>query len=51
MHWGEGCGWALYEAKAPATNVSKSFEETCKGCHVPAQQNDWVFVEGYPTLQ
>ncbi|MFC6672224.1 cytochrome P460 family protein [Marinobacterium aestuariivivens] len=50
-HWGEGWGWALYEAKDPATNVSKSFEETCRGCHVPAQQNDWVFVEGYPTLK
>ncbi|NVK42908.1 MAG: cytochrome P460 family protein [Oceanospirillaceae bacterium] len=50
-HWGEGWGWALFEAKDPATNVSKSFEETCKGCHVPAQPSNWVFVEGYPTLK
>jgi hypothetical protein len=49
-HWGEGWGWALYEAKNPALNVSKSFEETCKACHVPAQQSDWVFSQGYPTL-
>jgi len=50
-HWKEGWGWALFEAKDPAKNVSKSFEETCKGCHIPAQQSDWVFIEGYPTLE
>ncbi|MDR5900788.1 MULTISPECIES: cytochrome P460 family protein [Halomonas] len=50
-HWGEGWGWALFKADAPEQNVSESFEGTCKGCHVPAQQTDWVFVEGYPTLR
>lgn len=50
-HWGKGWGWALFEAKNPGKNVSKSFEETCQGCHIPAKQNDWVFVEGYPTLK
>ncbi|MBS7662104.1 cytochrome P460 family protein [Pseudomonas lalucatii] len=49
-HWAEGWGWALYEAKNPAVNVSKGFAETCRGCHVPAQQSDWVFSQGYPTL-
>ena len=50
QHWAEGWGWALFESKDPTTNVSKSFEETCKGCHVPAQATDWVFTNGYPTL-
>lgn len=50
-HWAEGWGWALYEAKDPTRNVSKSFDETCKGCHLPAQNTDWVFVDGYPTLK
>ncbi|UTW12743.1 cytochrome P460 family protein [Marinobacterium rhizophilum] len=50
-HWGEGWGWALFKAEEASVNASASFEETCKGCHVPAQQNDWVFTEGYPTLQ
>lgn len=50
-HWSNGWGWALFKADAPTQNVSESFEETCKGCHVPAQQTDWVFVEGYPTLR
>ncbi|WP_439886371.1 cytochrome P460 family protein [Pseudomonas sp. MBLB4123] len=49
-HWAEGWGWGLYEAKNPAVNVSKGFAETCRGCHVPAQQSDWVFSQGYPTL-
>lgn len=50
-HWGEGWGWALFKADDASVNASASFTETCKGCHVPAQQNDWVFTEGYPTLQ
>lgn len=50
-HWGEGWGWGLYKADNPFLNVSESFEATCKGCHVPAQQTDWVFIEGYPTLK
>ncbi len=50
-HWAEGWGWALYEAQNPAKNVSKSFAETCQGCHIPAKNTDWVFVDGYPTLK
>lgn len=49
-HWAEGWGWALYEVKDPKVNVSKGFKETCMGCHVPAKKTDWVFIEGYPTL-
>ncbi|NQD92852.1 cytochrome P460 family protein [Pseudomonas sp. CrR25] len=49
-HWAQGWGWALYEAKDPTVNVSKGFTETCQGCHIPAQQTDWVFSNGYPTL-
>lgn len=49
-NWGEGWGWALFEAKNPKVNVSKGFTESCLGCHTPAQKTDWVFVEGYPTL-
>lgn len=50
-HWAKGWGWALFEAKNPEKNVSESFEGTCQGCHIPAQQTDWVFIEGYPTLK
>ncbi|MBX9606645.1 MAG: cytochrome P460 family protein [Gammaproteobacteria bacterium] len=50
-HWDKGWGWALFEAKAPALDIAKSFAETCQGCHTPAQHTDWVFVQGYPTLR
>ena len=50
-NWGEGWGWALFEAKNPKVNVSKGFAESCLGCHTPAKKTDWVFVEGYPTLK
>ena len=49
-HWGEGWGWALLKPDDPGKDVSASFSETCQGCHVPAKNHDWVFVEGYPTL-
>lgn len=50
-NWGEGWGWALFEAKNPKANTSKGYAESCLGCHTPAKQTDWVFVEGYPTLR
>lgn len=49
-HWGEGWGWALFEAKAPGANVSKGHAESCLSCHTPAKETDWVFTQGYPTL-
>ncbi|QBQ54235.1 cytochrome P460 family protein [Nitrosococcus wardiae] len=50
-NWGEGWGWALFEAKDPATNVSQNWQQDCRSCHVPAQESDWVYIEGYPTLK
>lgn len=49
--WGDGWLWALYEAKAPTTNVATSYGEACQGCHIPAAKTDHVFVQGYPTLK
>lgn len=49
-HWGDGWGWALFEAKDPATNVSVNYQTSCLGCHRPAKNNDWLFVQGYPEL-
>lgn len=55
-HWSNGWGWALFEHNASGEesmykNVSKGFNESCQGCHTPAKDKDWVFVEGYPTLK
>lgn len=49
-HWGGGWGWALYKAGNTGTNVSKGWESECLSCHVPARDNDYVYIEGYPSL-
>ena len=53
--WGEGWGWALFEADAPMKNATTTWKGTgfnnCFGCHVPARGTEWVFIEGYPTLR
>lgn len=55
-HWAHGWGWALFESKAfhadkITKNISQGFVQSCQGCHLPARHHDWVFVEGYPTLE
>ena len=50
-HWGEGWGWALFEAKDPTKNASVDYETTCISCHTPVKDTDWVYVYGYPDLQ
>jgi len=48
--WGDGWGWGLFERDAPSINVATDFKRDCLGCHVPAQNTDWVYVQGYPPL-
>jgi hypothetical protein len=48
--WGNGWGWALFKSDAPDTQVATDFKKDCLGCHIPAQQTDWVYVKGYPVL-
>lgn len=48
--WGDGWGWALFKPGS-AANVSSDYKNDCLGCHVPAKDTDWVYVEGYPTLK
>jgi hypothetical protein len=48
--WGEGWGWALFEAKDPKRNVATDFRTDCKTCHIPARKDDWVYIRGYPIL-
>ena len=49
--WGDGWGWALYYAKDPSKDVATDYKKDCLGCHIPAKQTDWVYVEGYPVLK
>jgi cytochrome c len=49
--WGDGWGWALFEAKDPKKNVATDYKADCKVCHIPAKKDDWVYVQGYPVLK
>ncbi len=49
--WGDGWGWALFEAKDPTKNTTTNYRISCIGCHIPAESTDWVFVQGYPALK
>lgn len=48
--WGDGWGWALFTPDNKGVNVATNYKTDCLGCHVPAKQNDWIYVEAYPTL-
>ena len=48
--WGRGWGWALFKPDDPQKNVATDYQKDCIGCHVPAQANDLVYIEAYPTL-
>src|SRR5262249_43587002 len=48
--WGDGWGWALFEAKDSKRNVATDYKTDCKTCHVPAKKDDWVYVRGYSIL-
>ena len=49
--WGDGWGWSLFEAKEPSKNVATNFKTDCLPCHVPAKQDDWVYIRGYSILR
>lgn len=49
--WGSGWGWALIKTDNTLKNVSTDYQADCITCHIPAKKNDWIYVEGYPTLK
>lgn len=49
--WGDGWGWSLFSADQPAVTVTTSYKRECIGCHIPARQDDWIYLSGYPVLQ
>ncbi len=49
-NWGDGWGWALFKPENRKVNVSTDYKKDCLGCHMPAKNNDFVYIEGYPTL-
>ena len=49
--WGDGWGWAYFDAKDRVKTKTTDYEADCKGCHVPVENSDWVYVQGYPVLK
>ena len=49
--WGDGWGWALFEAKDPVKNTTTNYRISCIGCHIPVEETDWVYVQGYAELK
>lgn len=45
--WGDGWGWALIKTNK---SVTTNYRTECLGCHMPAKNTDWIYIEGYPTL-
>jgi hypothetical protein len=49
--WGDGWAWSWFDAANPSKTTSTDYKTDCRGCHVPAQASDWVYVVGYPPLR
>jgi hypothetical protein len=48
--WGDGWGWAFFEAGAPDTPVTVDYRDECLACHEPARDTGLVYIRGYPSL-
>ena len=48
--WGDGWGWVLFNADQPEKPVTQNYKTECIGCHIPAQNDDWIYLSGYPIL-
>jgi hypothetical protein len=49
--WGNGWGWSWFDAGDPLKTTSTNYKTDCLSCHVPAQDSDWIYVQGYPALK
>src|SRR5580704_15627905 len=49
--WGDGWGWSWFDAANPSKTTSTDYKTNCLSCHVPAQNSDWVYMDGYPSLK
>ena len=49
--WGDGWGWALFNANQPDAPVTQNYKTECLGCHIPARNDDWIYISGYSVLE
>ncbi len=48
--WGDGWGWVLFNADKPDTPATQNYKTECIGCHIPARDDDWIYISGYLVL-
>jgi len=48
--WGDGWGWVLFNASDAENPVTQNYKTECVGCHIPARNDDWIYLSGYPVL-
>lgn len=60
--WGDGWGWAWFDAGGPSTPsrnlpvegggaaATGDYRDNCRPCHAPAQATEWIYAKGYPPL-
>lgn len=49
--WGDGWGWSLFNADQRDATVTTNYKTDCIGCHIPAREDDWIYLSGYPLLE
>ncbi|MCP1642036.1 hypothetical protein J2T41_001635 [Pseudomonas citronellolis] len=49
--WGDGWGWAWFDASDSQKTVSTDYKTDCQACHLPAKASDWIYTHGYPPLK
>jgi len=49
--WGDGWGWAWFDAADPKKTTSTDYKKDCQACHVPAKESEWIYSDGYPPLK
>ncbi len=49
--WGDGWGWAWFDATDFKKTKSTDYKKDCQACHVPAKASSWIYSDGYPPLQ
>jgi hypothetical protein len=48
--WGDGWGWAWFDATDRQNTTSTDYTADCQSCHEPARASDWIYTRGYPIL-
>ncbi len=49
--WGDGWGWAFFKGDDRLKTTSTDYVADCKSCHVPVQDKDWIYTDGYKVLE